>query len=442
MNRILLILFFLLITTSRAFSLVYNETFPKILTIDKAIKIALEKNNNITIAKKEVERAKALLTQAKAKLFPSLGLDATYAYQTKLSTFSIGGANVTVGQKETYGSQLTLNQTLFAGGKIIRGVQAANIYLDIAKTGLEWKKREITFNVIKAFYDCLLTKEGVRLNQEIVKRLEEHYKSVKIRYEKGLAPDIELLNTKVELENAKLRLEEIENNCILSIKTLKQVLNTENDFKIDGQLAYNPCIIEDKNILKEKVLNYYPPLNQLRKKIEIDKKKISIAKGGYLPSLILSSSYSLKQSSGSFSYSGPEGSLNTALLLSIPLFKGFQTVGETREAKTSLIQTQREYYETTDLVSLQFDSSYNKLIESMKNIKGQALSLKKAEKVYQITLTRYNYGLNSNLDLIDAHLALSQARVSYKEAVHNFTIAKAELEKLTGTIFQSVKLKE
>ena len=425
--------FYLIFNASSAFCVE-----PYIFTLKKAIKIATENNNNMIVAREEVKKAKGALMQARGRALPSLSLTGTYTHQSQLSSFNIGGVSMTFGRNDTYSSQLTLSQPIFVGGKIVRGIQISSLGLDIANLGLEGQERETVYETIQSFYSCLLAKELVEINSEAVTRLEENYNSTKIRYQRGIVPEIHLLRAKVELENAKPSLLEAKNNLILSIKNLKRILNTKEDFFIDGKLLYKPYIIEDKETLKQKLLDSYPLLGQLEKTIDMQRKNISIARSSHWPSIYLSSNYILKVTEGSFSMGGPEGSWNAMVTFELPLFKGFQTLGAVKEAKAVHEQSQKEYKENKALILIQFEKAWNKLIESEKIIKSQKLNVKRAKKSYDIIRIRYAKGLNSYLDLLSVQLALKQAKVHFAQSVYNYITSKANLEKLAGVTLKPI----
>ena len=122
----------------------------------------------------------------------------------------------------------------------------------------------------------------------------------------------------------------------------------------------------------------------------------------------------------------------------MPLFKGFRTINEVKEAKASLEQSKKQYLETKSLISIQFEDAWNTFRVSENFIKAKKLNYDNALKYYNIIQKRFAYGLESHLDLLDASLALKQSELVYAKSAYDFITSKANLEKISGIYLKPV----
>ena len=118
--------------------------------------------------------------------------------------------------------------------------------------------------------------------------------------------------------------------------------------------------------------------------------------------------------------------------MSIPLFAGFKTVNQLREVRNQMTQLsiQREYAE--EGIRLQVEQAINTLITARETMLSNERTVEQAQKAYNISLTRYNAGAGTILELNSSQLSLTQAQLSYSQSIFDYLTAYAEYEKVLG----------
>ena len=118
--------------------------------------------------------------------------------------------------------------------------------------------------------------------------------------------------------------------------------------------------------------------------------------------------------------------------VSIPLFAGFKTVNQLREVRNQMSQLniQREYAE--EGIRLQVEQAINTLITARETMLSNERTVEQAEKAYEISLTRYNAGAGTILELNSSQLSLTQAQLSYSQSIYDYLSAYASYEKTLG----------
>ena len=124
--------------------------------------------------------------------------------------------------------------------------------------------------------------------------------------------------------------------------------------------------------------------------------------------------------------------INVGAQISIPLFAGFKKTNQLREVRNQMKQLdiQRQYAE--DGIRLQVEQSINTLITARETMLSNELTVEQATKAYDITLTRYNAGAGTILELNASQLSLTQAQLSYSQSIYDYLNAYAQYEKALG----------
>ncbi len=122
------------------------------------------------------------------------------------------------------------------------------------------------------------------------------------------------------------------------------------------------------------------------------------------------------------------------LVLSVPIFNGFYTHGKINEAKGLLTSVSIGLNQLKDGIRLEVEQAYLNLHQSRETVETGKETVQKAERSAEIAQDQYAAGYINSLDMLQARLALTQARTGYLKSLYDFIVAKAQLEKAMGTI--------
>ncbi|MFQ5905340.1 MAG: TolC family protein, partial [bacterium] len=123
---------------------------------------------------------------------------------------------------------------------------------------------------------------------------------------------------------------------------------------------------------------------------------------------------------------------SATVAITIPIFQGFSTVGESRKAKAQLEQARAAEEAADALVELDVKSAYLALKEAEESIESQRKNVEEAEEAFRIAEEQFANGLLSNVEYLDTQLALSRAKANYIKALGDFNIARAALNRAVG----------
>jgi outer membrane protein len=178
-------------------------------------------------------------------------------------------------------------------------------------------------------------------------------------------------------------------------------------------------------------------LQKSEQMININKKLISIASSGYRPDIGVSSrvqwdSFKEKFTKVSLAEDSWNRSWNVAVTLSWPIFTGFETTGKIRQAKVDYNQSKLANSQLIRQVRLEVIDTWGKVDEARQRVEALGETVSQAERGVEIAQVRFKNGIGIQLELLDAHVALTTARVNRIAALHDLAVSVSELRRVVG----------
>jgi len=441
------------------------------LTLEDSIATAMKSNLGVKSAEEKVKSAEQKVNEARSAMMPSASITGTYTYLGKADTSSfssllggmsgggsygapakidedgVSGINLLAGlpftitiPKDNYNVGLAVQQPLFTWGKILNAYKQSKLALDAEKQGLETIKQQVIFDTTKAFYGVLLADQLVTVTEMAVDQVQAHVKIAQDLLDAGMATDFDLLRAKVQLANIRSQLVKMRNMSKLAKDGFKNTIgmSLDADISLKGEFTYKPLELNLGDLLKTAMSNR-PELKQLEIQGEVGKKIISLAKAGNKPNLAFIYNYAYKSNADTLGdvFSQDEykwiPSWNMTFALSLPLFDGFATKARVKQAKSAVQQIQIGKEQLINGITLDVRSSFMSFQEAKELLKVQEETVQQAQESLRIANLRYKNGMITSVELMDAELAFTQAQTNYSNALNDYVIAIAKLEKATAS---------
>lgn len=433
------------------------------LTLDESIQTALKNNPSLRSAEEKVKTAEQKVNEAKASFMPSISGSGTYTYlgvipevdfdissllsgmggmppqgaPSENGTSSSGGG-IPLGYEDNYNLGISLQQPLFTWGKISNAYKQSKYSFEAEKQGLETVKQQVIFDTTQAFYGVLLTQELVNVTSLAVDQVKAHVKVAQDLVNAGMATNFDLLRAKVQLANIQSQLIKMQNMQRLAKDGFKMTagLNLDAEINLKGSFTYNPVELELSNLLEIAMRNR-SEIKQLDLQEMMGNKIVSIVKAGNKPNLALAGNYGYQSYADKIGdlFDGDEweNSWNISLALSVPIFDGFATKARVKQAKSAVKQIQIGKEQLTDGITLEVRSAYMNFMEAKELLKVQQETVQQAQESIRIANLQYKNGMLTTVELMDAELALIQAQTNYTNALNDYVVAIAKLEKATAS---------
>lgn len=402
-----------------------EESLP-LVSLKEVIQIALKNNKKIQAGRKKLEGEEAKISQAKAEFLPSLSLGSSYLREKERELppgiISILGGPFSPFEEEQRISTLSLTQPLYTSGKLSLPLEITSLEKKIAEEELSWLEEEIIFQVKKTFYDVLLGEESLKIAEETLRQVESHLEVVEELWKEGLASHFDLLRSKVEVENAKFRVREAENALFLSQEALFYLLGGER-VKIGEKLLFKPLRLNKEEVLTQ-ALSRRSDLKKLKLQKRLLKKLLSLTRTRLKPTLYFSGDYE-------YDWLHQEDSWRVILNLDFPLLDSGRTYFKLKEIKAKLKEMEKLLEDKKEEIKLEVEKVWGNLLTSLANLKAQKSNLKEAKEALAIAEERYKSGVGTNLEVLDAEVALEKVKFNHLRSLYEYNLAMAELKKIT-----------
>jgi outer membrane protein len=408
------------------------------LNLERCVEIALKMHPNIAAAVHNVNANVSRIGQSKANYYPQINWSSSYSRISSASgrlgsSFSSTGTTGSSfgGTEESfdeYSTGFNLSQTIYDFGKTPTQVMIQNFNLDLSRSDLENVTDQVIFNVRQTYYGVLQSKRNRDVSMEAVKQFQQHLEQAKGFYEVGTKPKFDVTKAEVDLSNAKLNLIKAENALRLAIVNLNNAMGVPDapEYILEDNLSSQKYNITFEDALA-KAYKDRPDLQSIIAKKQSAEESIKLAKKGYYPLLTGSAAYN---------WSGEKFPLehgwNVGASLSFPLFSGFLTKYQVEEANANLNVLRANEESLRQTVFLEVQQAYLNLKDAEERIPTAELTVKQAEENFEIANGRYAAGVGNPIEVTDAEVSLSNAKTSYIQALYDYKVAWASLEKAMG----------
>jgi outer membrane protein TolC len=410
------------------------------ITIEESIRLALSQNPYHLAAEERVETARAKLREAAAGFLPSLNSEglrtvAEKVFILEFPSFIPGEPPQKISFDFTKDYQFYLNFSLplFTGGRLKSGYKQAKYNLRSTEEAVRQSKHITVFNARKAFYGYLLTKDFFKVAREAVDVAEKHLKNVKSLYGVGMASKFDLLRSEVQVANLKPQLIKARNNLKIAELSLKTLLGLElsQPIEIKGYLTYEPFEPDLEESVSKAMLKR-PEISQLKYQKQMAGQGLKLARASNLPSLAVSATYNFWADQLNFRKDTWQSFYAVNLVFTIPLFNGFATSARVAQSKAMIKELGFTQKGLIAIIKFEVRKAILRLQEAKESLLSQEKNVEQAQESLRIAELNYSEGLATTLDISSAQAALSQAKTNYSQALYDYVMSLAELDKAMG----------
>ncbi len=419
------------------------------LSLAECLNLALEQNSAVLKSKKDLEAAHGVVVQTRAIVIPKLRVTGDYSItdqeaidQIPLPATLPGGlgdfASISYPDQH-WSTTIRLVQSIYEGGRLQSALRTAKLTRAQALAQHQTVIADTLLDVRLAFYDILLAAQQIIVQEASVKLLERELQDQTHRYDAGTVPRFNVLRAEVEVANARPRLIRARNTHRIAKNNLVNVLgyNLPKEVREDipltltGALQAEPYEIELPAAVA-KAQEHRTELDALRKAAELRKEAIVNAKAGNLPSAQVFVGWGARNSSFSEDLTRDVSGWQAGALLTWDPFDGLLTRGKVKEARARYERAKEDVTDVTRRIELEVRSAYSNFIEAREVLESQKKVKEQAEEALRLATARSEAGTGTQLDVLSAQTALTEARTTEIQALHAYAVARARLERAMG----------
>ena len=448
-----------------------NEEIANAVPLDVAqcVTMALEKNAQALMAQDDVDAAKERIGQAKSARLPKVsaevglshfeadddsggGLASLLSASSGTTPLKIAGALLqpsgvdygdlfegvgsllmTPSSMESYKDarrdHLVASQVLYAGGQVKAAIKASE-YLT---RSTEWQKQaklnDLEYETKQAYYDCLLARAMVRVAQESVQTFERHRADAQQMLDVGVVSNFELLRAKTELGARQADLTAAKNAERLALVNLRRVLTLPQDapVKLIGKLEI-PSEPESLDGLLKQAQDIRPEIRALDNGIQAGQQNVKRMKGQYLPKASSQVEYTHTLHGGLFSQDGWTFSVGAQW----DIYVGGKRVHDVGEAEAKLRSLDHQKQDLLRLIEMDVRAAHIQMEDALARIEREKGTVELGLEGRRLASLRFQEGVGTQADMLDAELALTNAETALVRAMHDCAVAKAAIDKAAG----------
>lgn len=423
-----------------------EEREPIHLDLAAAVQRALADNPRTAIAESEVDAARARVRQARSAMLPDVSLQSAYTYlDYDYTDVDLGGQLPILGavtrtlgssafselvpDKDTRTDRLQARQVLFAGGSI-RAAATASRFLAKSK---EWRRdaelQDLAFEVREAYYKALLTDSLIRVAEESVHTFERNLHDAEALSGQGMVSRFELLRAETELSARQADATAARNARRLAQSNLRRLLNIPQGtpLVLEEDFGGSPTLQPIEGAVAE-ARDQRPELRALRAAHQAGEADVRRTRGEFLPQVGASMEYTNVDGGAAIT---PEG-WGFSVGAEWDLYTGGQRRAGTQEARAEVRGLMHEIREVEQLVELEVTNAYIELRDAMEAVRSARDTVEWAREGLRMAEIRFQEGVGTQSELLEAELALTDAETRLAEALHDFSVASAALDKALG----------
>lgn len=432
MNKLIAALILFIIFVSAA----YSQSV-RTLTLYDAINLAKRNNSDYVIAKLDKLKAEKQVSEVYSEnLVPNITFGSRYTRSFRKQTLSFAGQTFEIGSDNSITTTLDVSEPIpFLGTPVFNGIRIAEYYNRIQEENLKSVETKIKSDVKKSFYNVLLLKEVITLNQQSIDNAQENLRVVEARYRAGVALEYDYIRAKVKVETLKPQLTQSENNLEIAKQFLKNNIGIKDEQNIDvtGSLAYDSLEVwGSTDELIKKISSSNVAIRQLKLSKKINEQLVDIDYANYLPKFYVFGQWS-SQANENDGRSLTGYRFYNSIVAGIGLnwnLNLFRNSYKEEQSKIEVLKSEEQIVKTKELLKTQTRSIILKIEDAKNRIRSQQEIVNTAQRGYDLAVISYKSGVLNQIDVVDAELALSQVKLAYIQAIYDYLIARSELEQL------------
>ncbi|MFH2024715.1 MAG: TolC family protein, partial [bacterium] len=300
---------------------------------------------------------------------------------------------------------------------------------------LKATEQKILSDVTSSYYGVLFMNSTLAVSEEALQSSEENLNQVTQYFNVGKSSRFDVLRAEVQVANMKPMVISTINNLKLAESHLRMVIgiNDSIDFNYTEklELVYSELTEKSLNVLIDLALTSRPEIVMMDNQKYIAQKQVSMSRAAFIPSVMFGTAYQYQGQRDDFKFTGDDffKSFNSSVSISIPIFNGMKSSAKYQQAKIAVKETEHQTESLVNGIKLEVKAAYFSIQEAMEKVQTQQKTIEQAKEAQRLARLLYSEGSSTQLDVINADLAVQQAQMNYQQSLFEYNVALANLKK-------------
>jgi outer membrane protein TolC len=413
------------------------------LSLTDCLNIALAQNATILKAGNDLEASQGVVVQTRAVALPRV--QATGQYKDTdphaIESLSDPGVFTFTPPHQNWNSGVQIVQSIYEGGKMVAALKAATATKQQAVAQFQTVRDDTLLVVRLAYYNVLLAAQQITVHEASVNLLQKELEDQQRRYDAGTVPHFNVLRAEVAVANERPALIQARNNYRISKNNLSNLLGYNLPREIWEDIPLNltdtldaaPYQVDLPAAIQQ-ALARRTELVAARKTAELQRLNVVNAKAGYKPTVQVFAGYGWynAQFTPPVELDHDIHGWNAGGQLSWDIFDGMLTHGKVVQARALYEKSKTDVDDKGRQIELEVRTAYSDFIEAREVLESQQKVQEQADEALREARARADAGTSTQLDVLDAETSLTQARTTQIQALHDYAVARARLERAIG----------
>ncbi|MCQ2208480.1 MAG: TolC family protein [Paludibacteraceae bacterium] len=410
------------------------------LTLDQAIKIALDQNPTVVIDSMEVLRTTYAKKETLGNLYPQIAFAGSVQYAIKKQTISMAGRSLQMG------SAFTTSVGFNAGMPLInvplwKSIALTEESINSKREEARQTKINMVSTITEAYYQLLNAKDSYKVLQSSWNTANENLRITRVRFQNGMCSEYDTIQADVQVKSIEPSMIATKRGIELATLNLKIQMGLPDDYPvtIDGTLAdYERSMFDEIKLNDiDTALSDNPTMRKLDVTERLLQKQLEVTKAQWYPTLSLSAMYNWISMGEKFTGNDWNPYSTIGLSLNFPLFQGGSRYYKQKEAELQYKEMQFTKEDTKRKLKLGLQSSLNNLRVAIETINTTKAAAASAWKGLTIAQKRYEVGSGTTLELTSSQNALTAAQLNYLQAIYDYIVAKNNVDEVLGNAYNN-----
>jgi outer membrane protein TolC len=421
------------------------------LTMKEALEYALENNPTTKNARLELLISKATVKETTAQGLPQVNGSYNLDYNPRIPVVFLpnqppfGDPNnpsdvlpARFGVSYSSGLGVNVTQMVFDGSFFV-GLRAAKTLQELTGKDLQKAENDVVENVKKAYFGVLVNQERIRLAVANMSRIDTLLKETKALNEAGFAEKIDVSRIQVQRNNIYTQVQRSQT----ALEVSKQILKVQMGMPLEYDLVLSETL---RDLNKEEDLAQLLveegaeriEIQQISTQLELTGLDLKNNQSQYMPKIDFIGN-ARRSGAGNelgrvFNSNNWFGSSLVGVSMSVPIFDGFAKAARIQKNRVQINQLENQRLFLKESFKSELYTAKANLKNDLNILDVQEENLKLAQEVFQIARIKYNEGIGSNLEVVEADASLIEAEINYLGALYDGLISKVNLEKALGLL--------
>ena len=410
------------------------------LSLADCLNLTLQQNATLLKARSDLEASHGIVVQTRAIAIPKVQATGNYTdYDpSAIDKFPFGGAAFAQ-PHESWNAGIQILQSVYEGGRIMSALRTAKLTTEQALLQYQTVLADTLLATRVAYYDVLVAAQQIAVREASLSLLGKELEDQQRRFDAGTVPRFNVLRAEVAVANARPPLIRARNAYRIGKNNLVNLLGYnlpreiwENvPLELSDTLDAGPYEIDLPTAIAQ-ALERRTELTALRKAEELQQENLVNARSGYKPSVQVFAGYGWRNSQFTTDLSRDVDGWSAGAQLSWNIFDGLLTRGKITQARALHEKSKTEIDDTGRRIELEVRTAYSFFIEAREVLESQKKVQEQADEALRLARARADAGTGTQLDVLDAQTALTEARTTQVQALHDYAVARARLERATG----------